>query len=67
MINLKEIDGRLEEIGNHITTLIAERNQLIGYKQCLKEVDNEKISGDVKKPGNEIRHKADKVKKGQDT
>ena len=67
MIDVKEIDGRLEEIGNTITNLIAERNQLIGYKQCLKEVKDEKISTGNKKPGNEVRPKADSVKEGSTT
>ena len=37
MLTLEQIDKRLEEIPLQMNQIIAERNQLLGYKQALED------------------------------
>tara|TARA_R110002020_G_scaffold296381_2_gene511947 strand:+ start:384 stop:587 length:204 start_codon:yes stop_codon:yes gene_type:complete len=67
MLKAEEIGKRLSELDSLISNAIAEKNQLIGYKQALIEAQDEKISGNAQENGDEVRHRADKVKKGSHT
>ena len=54
MLELEKIDKRLLEIPRQVDQLIAERNQLLGYKQALEDAKNkEKPKEKVKKIINE--------------
>ena len=39
MLELEAIKNRLEEIPKQLDQIIAERNQLLGYKQALEDCD----------------------------
>ena len=51
MLELKAIEKRLEEIPRQLDQIMAERNQLLGYKQALEDANKpeEKPNGKVKK------------------
>lgn len=71
MLNAEDIDKRLTELDLMINRAINERNQLIGYKQCLIEnnegIKNGKIPTSNKEVGPKVRSKTDTIQKGQDT
>ena len=46
MLTLEQIDNRLNEIPKQLESIVAERNQLLGYKQALE--DSEKPKEDSK-------------------
>jgi|TARA_Y100000034_G_C6663363_1_gene290913 tetrahydromethanopterin S-methyltransferase subunit G len=41
-LTLEQVEKRIEEIPNLISRLNAEYNQLLGYKEGLKSVENSK-------------------------
>ena len=52
MLELEGIDKRLKEIPMQLEQIIAERNQLLGYKQALEdssEKPEDKPNGKIKK------------------
>ena len=59
MLTLEQIDNRLNEIPKQLESIVAERNQLLGYKKALEDADV------FNKPGfNESKEKPSlKVKK----
>ena len=68
MLSIEEIDKRLVELDQIINGSIVEKNQLIGYKSCLTEANNnDKVPGDAQADGDEVRSRADKVEEGSDT
>ena len=67
MLKEEDIIKRLGELDSLINNAITEKNQLIGYKQAIIEAQNEKVSGNVTKNGDEVRHRSDKVKKGSNS
>ena len=54
MLELEHIDKRLVEIPSQVEKLLAERNQLLGYKMALadsSEKSEDKPNGKIKKLG----------------
>lgn len=51
MLELEQINKRLSEIPLQLEQIVAERNQLLGYKQALEDVNKpeEKPNGKAKK------------------
>ena len=39
MLTLEQIDNRLNEIPKQLESIVAERNQLLGYKKALEDAD----------------------------
>ena len=71
MLNAEDIDKRLTELDLIINRAINEKNQLIGYKQCLIEnnegIKNGEIPKSNQEPGPKVRAKSDTRQKGQDS
>ena len=53
MLELEAINNRLEEIPKQLDQIMAERNQLLGYKQALEDSEKLKSEDKPKKVKNE--------------
>ena len=58
-MTLEEIDKRLKEIPVVLDQIRSEQNQLLGYKQALLDMEDEKVIKDEPKDNGKI--KKDKI------
>tara|TARA_Y100000310_G_scaffold215981_1_gene216939 strand:- start:248 stop:430 length:183 start_codon:yes stop_codon:yes gene_type:complete len=54
-MTLEEIDKRLQEIPAVLDQIRSEQNQLLGYKQALLDMEDEKIIKDEPKDNGKIK------------
>ena len=54
-MTLEEIDKRLQEIPAILDQIRSEQNQLLGYKQALLDMEDEKVIKDEPKSNGKIK------------
>ena len=54
-MTLEEIDKRLQEIPAILDQIRSEQNQLLGYKQALLDMEDEKVIKDEPKDNGKIK------------
>ena len=54
-MTLEEIDKRLQEIPVVLDQIRSEQNQLLGYKQALLDMEDEKVIKDEPKDNGKIK------------
>ena len=60
MLYIKDIENRLKDLDDLIIKAQNEKQQLLGYAQCLKDKESdEQVSKSDKGPGPKVRPKAD--------
>ena len=56
-MTLEEIDKRLQEIPAVLDQIRSEQNQLLGYKQALLDMEDEKVIKDEPKSNGKLKKK----------